>query len=103
MINMVLYDYGLKVTGHAPRLHGQSSDDDNLVCAAVSALVQTLFDALVEIGHADASYETCEPGNVWIKWSDMARDGETIISAFKIGIENIQRGYPGTIRFEDER
>lgn len=103
MINMTLCNEGLKVKGHAPRLCGQSITDDNLVCAAVSALVQTLFDALVSVGHVDVAYALLQPGDVWIKWSEMSHDGKTIIDAFKTGIEHIQNDYPEAIKFTDDR
>lgn len=84
--------YTLRVTGHAGFRPG-----NDIVCAAVSALVCTLAATLDALG-ADVTALRMEPGDVTIA----ARAGEGVDAAYRmacIGLRLTAAAYPENVKF----
>lgn len=110
MIQVKLYrDYenrirGYNITGHA----GYDVKGEDIVCAAVSVLAQTILLALVKvckIKKKDIDYSIDE-GNMDVKIPnipDREQDikVEALLNTFEVGIEAIVESYPGYVVIEN--
>lgn len=94
MITFILNDKGIKIEGHAPREEGKT---ENLTCAAVSALAQTILDSLEEIAGQDIQRIAQESGLIEATWSELNPGAVILLRALALGVENIAYSNPGTI------
>lgn len=90
-------------TGHAnaPR----NEDGRDLVCCAVSTLVQTLIFTCQELP-GTLVYHTVAPGDVYIKVSepDSATDGvKHRLRMLQDGLEHLEKQYPELIRVTSDQ
>lgn len=97
MIEISIRNDGMTIEGHAPREHGRS---ENLVCAAVSALAQTIIDGMEEIAGADIQRIKQESGNISIRWDGLNEIATALMKTFVLGVENIAFSHPGTIEIK---
>ena len=94
------FQYKLTLTGHAE--YDKSGND--IVCAAISALVQTLAYSVVEHGF-DVDHINLSPGNTVICIHREQEDAiktaqaEAIWSAIILGIETIAKQYKKNINY----
>ena len=95
MIEAVLTDNGLTMTGHA---HTEAPPGQNIVCAAVSALTHTLLLGLTDIAGMRIRARE-EPGNVCVEWQEINDTGKAIIDTWYLGMLAIQEAY-GHIEFK---
>lgn len=89
----------VRTSGHS----GLAESGRDLLCAAVSALVQTAYLALVDIygdvrcDRADGFFEFDVPdrGDV--------HDADVIINAMRVGIKDLASGYPQNLKLEEHK
>lgn len=93
MIVITATDTEITVTGHAG--HGPPGGD--IVCAAVSALVQTLAEALERLAPERASW-SLEEGNAVIRVEHPSQRTAVLLDAFCIGVTAISREYPDYVK-----
>ena len=93
MIVVTRSDSGITVEGHA----GYAPRGQDIVCAGVSTLVQTLVESL-EAFCADAISYSLKPGMVEIKFRDLSADADLLISSFFVGICMIAERYPDHVK-----
>ena len=95
MIHVHIDLYHIAVQGHAPRPEGVPPNQ-NIVCAAVSALTLTLIEGLLAI--AGMEIQVCErSGYIRISWEEANDIGKALIDTWYIGIMRIRDSYDNTI------
>lgn len=93
MIVITTADTELTVTGHA----GAGPPGQDIVCAAVSALVQTLAGALEKLT-PDAAICRLEPGSAEIRLHRPSAKARLLMDAFCIGAAAIAERYPNYVK-----
>lgn len=92
MIEVTRYTDRITISGHANYAeHGK-----DIVCAAVSVLVQTLIQS-VENLTADKIEYSMSPGKVDIKFWCLSDQSKVLIDAFFIGIKGIAEAHPDNV------
>jgi uncharacterized protein YsxB (DUF464 family) len=76
--------------GYAP--HGQ-----DIVCAAVSTLVQNMVISISEMTTDEIQYDM-QPGSVEIRYGNLSADAQLLVSSFFIGIREISNEYPSYVQ-----
>ena len=83
----------VRAAGHS----GFAERGQDIVCAAVSALVQTAYLAVKDLG-ADATYNTDEDSGLFefsVNASgDKRHDADVILRGLLVGLEDLRGGYP---------
>ena len=93
MIEVVRYDHGMMVKGHAEYAeHGK-----DIVCAAFSALFQTFVESVSKLT-TDELNGNIAAGNAVIEYRDLSKDSRTLIDSFFIGVEMLAETYPDNVR-----
>lgn len=88
MIIVKLDKNGIAMDGHAGhRVNGQ-----DIVCSAVSALTCTLANALQELTQ-NTIVCSMDSGYTRIYWDDLDHDGQLLLNAWKMGLEDINQLY----------
>ena len=83
---------GISIKGHANYApHGQ-----DIVCSAVSVLVQTLIQSVEELTTDKIEY-SMQPGTVDIKFWCLSDQSKVLIDAFFIGIKGIAEAHPDNV------
>ena len=96
MIQVTRKADSITIRGHANYAeHGR-----DIVCSAVSVLVQTLIQA-VETLTADKITYDMQPGKVDIKFWCLSDPSKVLIDAFFIGIEGIAKAHPENVRLTE--
>lgn len=89
MITVNRYSDRITVEGHANfATYGQ-----DIVCAGVSTLVQTLIQSVEELTTDKIQYDM-QPGTVDIKFWSLSDLTKVLVDSFFIGIEQIISEYP---------
>ena len=96
MIRVTQLKDGIKIRGHA---HYAEPGKD-IVCAAVSVLVQTLIQS-VESLTADKIEYDMQPGTVDIKFWCLSDQSKVLIDAFFIGIKGVAEAHPDNVRLTE--
>ena len=81
MIRVAENAAGVAVTGHAG--HGPPGQD--IVCAAVSALVQTLALSLDRLAPGETVC-SMEPGSATIRYTSLSEEGRLLVCSFFVGV-----------------
>lgn len=93
---------GFTVKGHANM--GEYGED--LVCAAVSAIVQTAILGITEVCHISAGVSIEEGETVCILSKDANADAiqraGIVMNTMIAGLRSIQQSYPGTLKFRNK-
>lgn len=98
MITVTQLKDGVKIRGHANYAeHGK-----DIVCSAVSVLVQTLIQS-VETLTADELDYSMSPGKVDIKFWCLSDPSKVLLDAFFIGIKGVAAAHPDNVRIISER
>jgi uncharacterized protein YsxB (DUF464 family) len=93
MIEITHQQNRITIKGHAQYApHGQ-----DIVCAAVSALVQTFVASVRELT-ADAIKADIAAGNVVIEYKSLSAESKTLLGSFFIGVRMIAETYPVHVR-----
>lgn len=93
MIVITRYNNGFTVKGHA----GYAPIGQDIVCAGISTLVQTLIES-IETLTADKIKYVSQPGLVEIKHGDLSADTKLLIDSFFVGVGLIAETYPDNVR-----
>ena len=96
MITVDRYSDRITLRGHA---HYAEPGKD-IVCAAVSVLVQTLIQS-VESLTADKIEYDMQPGTVDIKFWCLSDQSKVLIDAFFVGVKGVATSYPAYVRVID--
>lgn len=83
----------IKIRGHA----NYAPIGQDIVCSAVSVLVQTLVQSVEELTTDKIEY-SMQPGTVDIKFWCLSEQSKTLLSAFFIGIKGIAEAYPDNVK-----
>lgn len=93
MIQVTRKTDSITIRGHANYAeHGR-----DIVCSAVSVLVQTLIQAVENLTADKITYDM-SPGKVDIKFWCLSDPSKVLIDAFFIGIEGIAKAHPENVR-----
>ena len=93
MIEVHITQDGLMVKGHA----GYAEQGKDIVCAGVTALVQTLIKSIEGLTEDQIEYEI-SPGRVGIKHGNLSEKSKTLVDSFFIGICLIVDEFPEYVR-----
>lgn len=96
MITIVMSTDRVKIRGHANYApHGQ-----DIVCAGVTALTQTLVESLETLTGNEIEYDM-SPGRVDIEIKDPDEDAQLLLDSFLVGVYMIADEFPEYIRVEE--
>lgn len=87
---------GISIRGHA----NYAPIGQDIVCSAVSVLVQTLIQSVEELT-ADKIEYSMQPGTVDIKFWSLSDHSKVLINSFFIGIEGIATAYPDNVNIAE--
>ncbi len=83
---------GITIEGHA----GYAPQGQDIVCAAVSTLAQTLIASIEELTEDAIQYDI-SPGWVEITHGDLSANAQLLIDSFFVGVEMIADNYPNNV------
>ncbi len=96
MITIAMSTDSVKIRGHANYApHGQ-----DIVCAGVTALTQTLVESLETLTGNEIKYDM-SPGRVDIEIKDPDEDAQLLLDSFLVGVYMIADEFPEYIRVEE--
>lgn len=95
MIVVCVREDGIDVCGHAN--YAEAGKD--IVCAGVTALIQTLIKSVGDLTEDKIEYEI-SPGRADIHYGDLSEVGKLLVDSFFIGICMIAYEYPDYVRIE---
>lgn len=93
MIDVSIRKDGITVTGHA----GYAPAGQDIVCAGVSTLTQTLIKSIGDLTEDKIAY-SISPGRVGINYRNPSEKLKTLVDSFFIGICMIVNEYPDYAR-----
>lgn len=93
MIEVSVRRDGIKVIGHAR----YAPEGQDIVCAAVSALTQTMLKSIGDLTEDRIKYSIL-PGRVDIEYGNLSEKTKTLVDSFFIGICGIANEYPENVR-----
>ena len=96
MITVDRYSDKITLRGHA----NYAEIGKDIVCSAVSVLVQTLIQS-VETLTTDRIEYNMQPGTVDIKFWCLSDQSKVLIDAFFIGIKGIEEIYPDNVKLTE--
>lgn len=83
----------IEIIGHA----GAGPPGHDLVCAAVSTLVQTLVNSLEELTYDKVKSEI-QPGRAVIQYRNLSAHGQWLVDSFFVGVRGVAESHPDCIR-----
>ena len=89
MIEVQRHSGGITLKGHA----NYAPIGQDIVCAGVSTLVQTLIQSIEELTTDEIEY-VMSPGTVDIKFGNLSEQSKLLIDSFFIGLRLIADEYP---------
>lgn len=95
MITIVMSADRVKIRGHA----GYAPQGQDIVCAGVTALTQTLVESIEGLTGNEIKYDM-SPGRVDIEIGNPDEDAQLLMDSFLVGIEMIADEFPEYIRVE---
>lgn len=93
MIEVLQTESGITVKGHA----GYAPHGQDIVCAAVSTLVQNLVVSVSELTATKIMHHM-QPGWVEIRYGTLSDSAKILVKSFFIGIRMIAETYPDHVR-----
>lgn len=94
MIIVNRHDGGINIQGHA---HYAEPGKD-IVCAGVSALVQSFIRSFEELTADEFQYVAISPGMVDIKFGDLSEPAQLLVDSLFVGLEMIAESYPDNVK-----
>lgn len=85
----------INISGHA----NYAPPGADIVCAGVTALMQTLVKSIADLTEDEIEYEI-SPGRVDIKYKDLSEESRTLVDSFFIGICMIIEEFPDYVRLK---
>lgn len=95
MIAVCVRKDSITVSGHA----GFAEAGKDIVCAGVTALIQTLIKSVCDLTEDKIEYEI-SPGRADIHYGDLSEAGRLLVDSFFIGICAIADEFPNNVRIE---
>lgn len=92
MIEVSRSKESIRICGHA----GYAEHGKDIVCAAVTALAQTLIMSVEELTDDEIQYEI-SPGRAEIHYRDLSEAGKLLVDSFFIGIDRIAEAFPQNV------
>lgn len=92
MIEISRFEGGITIKGHA----GYAPHGQDIVCAGVSTLAQTLI-ASIEALTEDAIQYDIQPGWLELKFGKLSANAQLLFDSFFVGIEMIADNYPNNV------
>ena len=93
MIEVSVRKDEIKISGHANyAVHGS-----DIVCAGVTALMQTLIKSIEDLTEDKMEYEI-SPGRVDIKYGDLSEKSKTLVDSFFVGVCLMADEFPEYVR-----
>lgn len=75
----------------------------DIVCAAVSALVQTFIASVEELTHDEIKVLRNEQGQIQIiQYRNLSAQGQVLLDSFFVGIRMIANSYPANVRITNK-
>lgn len=93
MIGVSVRKDGITVSGHA----GYGDPGKDIVCAAVSALVETLIKSIKELTGDNITYDV-SPGRVDIHYKSLSDESKILVDSFFTGICLISEQFPENVQ-----
>lgn len=93
MIEVTVRKDGIRVSGHAR--YAKLGQD--IVCAGVTALTQTLLKSMEGLTEDKIEYDI-SPGRADIKYGNLSEAGKLLVDSFFIGICKIVDEFPDYVR-----
>lgn len=85
----------MTIEGHARYAeHGK-----DIVCAAVTILMQTLIVSLEQLTTEEIKHEL-SPGWAMIEYGNLSKGAKTLVDSFFIGIRLVEKEFPNNVRVE---
>ena len=95
MIVVCVRKDGIEINGHA----GYAEAGQDIVCAGVTALAQTLIGSIEALTRDEIEYEI-SPGKANIHYGNLSEEGKLLADSFFIGICQIADEFPDYVRIE---
>ncbi len=95
MIAVSVRKDGIEISGHA-RCAEAGKD---IVCAGVTALMQTLIKSIGDLTEDKIEYEI-SPGKADIHYRNLSEEGKLLVDSFFIGVCQIADEFPDHVRIE---
>lgn len=83
----------INIDGHA----NYAEPGRDIVCAGVSALVQTLIQSIEELTSEKIQYDMM-PGTVHIQFGDLSERARLLVDSFFVGVSLIAEAYPDYVK-----
>lgn len=96
MVDIKRHSNGITIEGHA----GYAPEGQDIVCAAVSILAQTLIQSVEELT-ADTIEYVIQPGTVDIKHGNLSTNAQLLVDSFFVGCQMIANTYPDNVRVSE--
>ena len=93
MIEVRIRPECIEISGHA----GYAEPGKDIVCAAVTALTQTLIQSIDDLTDDKIEYEI-SPGRVDIKYGNLLEKSKTLVDSFFVGICLIAEEFPEYVK-----
>ena len=93
MIAVSVRKDGIEISGHA----GYAETGKDIVCAGVTALIQTLIKSIGDLTEDKIEYEISS-GRADIHYGDLSEAGTLLVDSFFIGICQIADEFPDHVR-----
>jgi len=83
----------MEISGHA----GYAELGKDIVCAGVTALMQTLIQSIKDLAGDEIEYRV-SPGRAEIEYRNLSEKGKTLVDSFFIGVSMIADEFPECVR-----
>lgn len=93
MIQVSRISDAIAIVGHA----NYAEPGRDIVCAGVSALVQTLIQSIEELTSDVIKYDM-KPGAVHIYYGDLSERARLLVDSFFVGVSMIAEDYPENVK-----
>lgn len=93
MIEVRIRPERIEISGHA----GYAEPGKDIVCAAVTALTQTLIQSIENLTDDEIEYRI-SPGKVEVEYGNLSEKSKTLVDSFFVGICLIAEEFPEYVK-----
>lgn len=98
VIEIFIRDNGITITGHS----GYAPPGQDIICAAVSTLVQTLICSIEKLTIDKIEY-SLQSGNAEIRFGNLSDAARFLVDSFFVGILGVAEGNERYVQIKEER
>lgn len=98
VIEIFIKDDGITITGHS----GYAPPGQDIICSAVSTLVQTLIYSIENLT-IDAIEYSLQSGNAEIRFGNLSDAARLLVDSFFAGISGVAEGNEQYVHIKEER